>query len=70
MDEDIVRNLIKEGRGRKVAGDYKGEEVPYRVLDISRPELVALIRKVTPEKLFRCKVGPFRRLAPTVDKSS
>ncbi len=70
MDEDIVRNLIKEGRGRKVAGDYKGEEVPYRVLDMSRPELVALIRKVTPEKLFRCDVGPFRRLAPTVDKSS
>ncbi len=26
MDEDIVRNLIKEGRGRKVAGDYKGEK--------------------------------------------
>ncbi len=70
MDEDIVRNLIKEGRGRKVAGDYKGEKVPYRVLDMSRPELIALIRKVTPEKLFRCDVGPFRRLAPTVDKSS
>lgn len=72
MDERIIRNLIKEGRakGRAVKGDDKGEEVPYRVLDISRPELIALIRKVTPEKLFRCDVGPFRRLAPTVDKSS
>ena len=68
MDEDIVRNVVKEDR--KVAGNYKGEEVPYRVLDISRPELIALIQKVTPEKLFRCDVGPFRRLAPTVDKSS
>ncbi len=68
MDEDIVRNVVKEDR--KVAGNYKGEEVPYDVLDISQPELVALIREVTPKKLFRCEVGPFRRLAPTVDKSS
>ncbi len=72
MGESIVRNLIKEGRakGRAVKGDYKGEKVPYRVLDISRPELISMIREVTPEKLFRWDVGPFRRLSPTVDKSS
>ena len=72
MDNDIVKTLIKEGRakGRKVEGDYKGEKVPYRVLDISWPELIALIRKVTPEKLFRCAEEPLHRLIATVDKSN
>ncbi len=72
MDNDIVKTLIKEGRakGREVEGNYKGEKVSYWVLQMSRPELIALIREVTPEKLFRREEGPFHRLVPTVEKSN
>ena len=70
MREGTLTDLIDDGRlsGRKVKGDYKGKEVPYLLLDLSRSELVSLLRETTPEKLFRCDDISFRRLAPSPDK--
>ncbi len=70
INNSIIKNFVKEGRGREAEGNYKGEKVPYQVLQMSRPELIALIREVTPEKLFRREEGSFHRLVPTVDKSN
>ena len=65
-----LNDLIKEDRakGHEVKGRYGDQKVGYIVLDLSRPELVALIREVSSEKLFSCEVGPFRRLIPTVSE--
>ena len=61
---------VKKGRvrGRKVEGKYKDEKVPYRMLDLSRPELIALIREVTPAKLVEQPIR-FRRLRPEAEKA-
>ena len=69
-----LRDSIKKGRvrGREVEGKYKDEKVPYLMLDLSRPELVELIREVTPERLFEefLKKGMrFRRLKPEAEKA-
>ncbi len=67
--ERTLEDLINGGlSGREVKGDYKGEEVPYLLLDLSRSELISLLRETTPEKLFRCDRYFFRRLAPSPDK--
>jgi len=55
-------------KGREVEGRHGDEEVPYRVLDLSRPELVALIRQATPAKIFE-KALRFRRLKPEKEKA-
>lgn len=66
LTAEALVGVIEEGRswGREVEGSYRGDDVGYLFLDLSRPELVALIRKVTPEKLFTGEVGPFLRLGP------
>ncbi len=69
-----LRDFLKKGRvrGREVEGKYKDEKVPYLMLDLSRPELVELIREVTPERLFKeiFKEGMrFRRLKPEAEKA-
>ena len=65
-----LRDFLKKGRviGREVEGKYKDEKVPYLMLDLSRPELVDLIREVTPERLFK-EVIRFRRLKPEAEKA-
>ncbi len=75
LSDSSLRDSLKKGRvrGRKVAGKYKDEEVRYRMLDLSRPELVELIREVTPAKLFKemFKEGPrFRRLRSDAKKAN
>ncbi len=55
-------------RGREVKGRHGDEDVPYLVLDLSRPELVALIREATPAKIFK-EVLRFRRLRPEKEKA-
>ncbi len=65
-----LSDFLKKGRvrGREVEGKYKDEKVPYLMLDLSRPELVELIREVTPERLFK-EVTRFRRLKPEAEKA-
>ena len=67
---DPLRDSLKKGRvrGRKVEGKYMDEKVPYRMLDLSRPELIALIREVTPAKLFNKPIR-FHRLRPKAEKA-
>ena len=67
---DPLGDPVKKGRvrGREVEGKYKDEKVPYRMLDLSRPELIALIREVTPAKLFEKPIR-FRRLRPEAEKA-
>ncbi len=65
----VLDRLVKEGRvrGREVRFEYR-----MLVLDLSRPELIALIREVTPAKLFKevFKEGMrFRRLRPEAEKA-
>ncbi len=55
-------------RGREVKGRHGNEEVPYLVLDLSRPELVALIREATPAKIFK-DVVRFHRVKPEKEKA-
>ncbi len=52
---DSLKDSENKGRvrGREVKGRHGDEEVPYLVLDLSRPELVALIRQATPAKIFK-----------------
>lgn len=50
---------------RQVYAGEAGKAVYYLLLDVSRTALAALVRDVTPEKLFPVEVGPFRRV-PTV----
>ncbi len=61
----VLDRLVKEGRvrGREVRFEYR-----MLVLDLSRPELIALIREVTPAKLFKDQI-PFRRLRPEAQKA-
>ena len=64
-NKDLVRD-------RKVEGKYKDTNVPYRMLDLSRSELVALIQEVTPAKLFKEMFKEemhFRRLKPEAEKA-
>ena len=72
----VFEGLIKEGRvkGREVEGKYRNEKLPYLMLDLSRLELIALIREVTPAKLFQGGIGfkegmRFRRLRPDTKKA-
>ena len=76
MNTGVLRRLVKEGRvrGRKFKGNGHGW-AGYLILDLSRPELIALIREVTPEKLFKNtfpfrKVIRFRRLRPDAEKAN
>jgi len=66
MDMDVLEEMIDAGqaRGRELYGRYRDEDVPYLMLDLDRAELVALIREVTPAKLFANDSERFRRLAP------
>ncbi len=70
LSDSSLRDSLKKGRvrGREVEGKYKDEKVPYLMLDLSRPELVELIREVTPERLFK-EVMRFRRLKPEAEKA-
>ncbi len=67
MDDGLLKNLVKEGRlkARRVNGRYKDIDVPYLMLDVSRPDLIALIREFPPEKLFG-DPGRFQRLEPAL----
>ena len=64
MDMDVLEGLLKEGRARgrvvKIKHNFKFVAEKYLILDLSRPELIALIREVTPAKLFE-KTSRFRR---------
>ena len=69
-----LRDFLKKGRviGREVEGKYRDKKVPYLMLNLSRPELVDLIREVTPERLFKeilKEVIRFRRLKPEAEKA-
>ncbi len=70
MDTGVLLGLLKEGRvrGRVVEFKHHFKFVPekYLILDLSRPELIALIREVTPAKLFK-EVIRFRRLRPSYE---
>lgn len=55
-------------RGREVKGRYGNEEILYHVLDLSRPELVALIGQATPAKIFKEAVR-FHRLKAKKEKA-
>ncbi len=65
-----LKDSVKKGRvrGREVKGRHGDEEVPYLVLDLSRPELVALIREATPAKIFK-DVVRFHRAKPDKEKA-
>lgn len=65
MNDTLLGRLDREGRlkARDVKGRYKDEDVSYTLLDVSRPELIALIREFPPEKLFG-DPGRFQRLEP------
>ena len=66
-----IDDLVDEGliAGRKVKGSYGTETVPYTVIDMARPALVALIREAGPERLFSCSKGWFSRLSPSKETS-
>ncbi len=73
MNPAIVRELIEEGRvaGREVDCG-KGNPCSYNLLQVSRPELIALIKEVSPENLFvPLGVGPFPRqtIAPIAESN-
>ncbi len=67
---DSLKDSVKKGRvrGREVKGRHGDEEIPYHVLDLSRPELVAIIREATPAEIFE-KVVRFHRLMPEKEKA-
>ena len=75
MDPEILDRLVKEGRvkGRKPKGN--GLWARYLILDLSRQELIALIREIAPAKLFidtpglRWSKWRFRRLRPHAEKA-
>ncbi len=76
MDTGVLDRLVKEGRVRgrvgKIKHNFKFVAERYLILDLSRPELIALIREVTPAKLFKemFKEGMrFRRLRPHAEKA-
>ena len=66
MSERLVERLGEEGRisARAAKGGYGGEETEYMLLDMPPADLVALIRKETPERLFTLSFGPLHRLPP------
>lgn len=63
---DSVKDSVK--KSREVKGRHGNEDVPYYVLDLSRPELVALIGQAAPAKIFE-KAIRFRRLKPVKEKA-
>ncbi len=65
MDLDFMAKLVDKGRlkGRTIEGHSKGDDPTYLMLDVSRRDLVALIREFPPEKLFD-DPGRFQRLEP------
>ena len=67
---DSLKDSVKKGRvrGREVKGRHGDEEIPYHVLDLSRPERVAIIREATPAEIFE-KVVRFHRLKPEKEKA-
>ncbi|MCH8197489.1 MAG: hypothetical protein IH904_05350 [Proteobacteria bacterium] len=44
-ESNFHKNKKTRVKGRRFEGKYKDTNVPYRMLDLSRPELIALIRK-------------------------
>ncbi len=62
------KNKKARVKGRRFEGKYKDTNVPYRMLDLSRPELIELIREVTPANLFKEPIR-FRRLRPEAEKA-
>ncbi len=64
MSDRLLGRLMDEGRvrGRRVTGGYSGDKADFIVLDMSPADLAALIREVTPERLFTLGFGPFHRL--------
>jgi hypothetical protein len=61
MSPRTLAPLIEDStvRGRSLScGDFCG----YILLDVSRQELIDLIRSITPEKLFPVDLGPFQRI--------
>ncbi len=79
MNTGVLKGLLKEGRarGRVVKIKHKSKIVvkEHLILDLSRPELIALIREVTPAKLFKKTTKRlwskwrFRRLRPHAEKA-
>ncbi len=79
MDTGVLKGLLKEGRARGRVVKIKHNSIivvkEHLILDLSRPELIALIREVTPEKLFpetpalRRSKWRFRRLRPDAEKA-
>ena len=67
MDTGVFGKLVKVP-GRKVEGKYRDEKVSYRIMDLSRPELVDMIR-VFPPAEFYSEERPFRRLKPDAEKA-
>ena len=67
MDTRVFGKLVKVP-GRKVEGKYRDEKVSYRIMDLSRPELVDMIR-VFPPAEFYSEERPFRRLKPDAEKA-
>lgn len=67
---DSLKDSVNKGRvrGREVKGRHGNEEVPYLVLDLSRPELVAFIREATPAKTFK-ELVRFHRVKPEKEKA-
>ena len=67
FDRSGFNALVEDGalEGRKVVGDYGGQEVPYPLIEAPRERLVALIRESPPGDLFNCAPDPLRRLPPT-----
>lgn len=65
MNPYPVRDLIMK---EQVPGRILncGEWCQYPLLTVSRPELTALIRELTPEKLFPLGFGPFQRIGPNM----
>ena len=79
MDPRVLDRLVKKGRARGRVVEIKHKSIhlakEYLILDLSRPELIALIREVTPEKLFKETTrlgwweGRFRRFRPHAEKA-
>lgn len=65
MNPYPVRNLIKK---EQVPGRILncGGWCQYPLLTVPRPELIALVRELTPEKLFPLGFGPFHRIGPNM----